>query len=180
MIISYSFAAHSQSSIGLNTPLHRMNFEGAFDAITPSKQASDTSVSLSTGSVQSLNASQSSSNSISILKSTPIRRPTLDKDSESVSSKKLRKEDSIQSNLEDYRDAFNENLTQQSMNHQLQNEVLKLQQKKVEIEIETRKIELEKAKEALRKERALAEIEIDKQKRLADLEIQKMRKELNN
>lgn len=142
--------------------MNRLNFEGAFQATPSLEGLPDAPVSHHSSSSQ-FNIQPS----LGRRTKTPTRR-LLDDDSESSTSRKMRKEE-----VGEYKDLFTENMLLQSMNHEIQNEVLKLQRQKIEIEIETRKIELEKAK-------ALAKIEIDKQKQLAEMELEKRRREMED
>lgn len=98
------------------------------------------------------------------------RRSTIDR----INTNKKRQTDDF---LDD-QELFKDNLVKQQENHQLHNEVLEMQKKKIKIGIEKSEIELQQAKLELEKTKLeletaeLSKIEIEKQKRLAEMEVE--------
>lgn len=170
LILLSQFSLDSQAS-GSGTASHRLDFQGAFR--TRSFSTHETA-HLASASSSDLPSTSTPSN-----RRTPNRQTTLDDDSESNPSQKIRKVDSMHS-IEDYREIFVDSLSKQTENNQLYHEVLALKKVNAEYSIELSKMELSKKQLELDTARTLAEIEINKQKRLAELEIAKMQEELDN
>lgn len=188
------FSASSQTSASIGTSFGRLNFEGAFGKTPSSLSASSTNKRKEPSRRVTIDEDEPScsqsknkrhrKDSISIPRNraTSSRHPLPDDDrNRNLNTRKHQRNDS-DSSEDDFRAIFTENLFSQRENNLLQNDVLKLQKRKLEekmaIEIETSKVDLEKKKIELETARQLAKIELDKKQRLAELEIEKMRQDL--